>query len=286
MKNLMGKEEVLLVIRNSLRVEIDLTEIIHDFDCIAVITDQRGKILLANNQAENFFPNWEDRYLINYTDYDRNKFRDLYKNIEENDCVFNWEMFFSATGILIYLEITAFKLAQYYLLLANENSTKIEYIDRITTLTGEINLLNQKLSRKNIDIIGSGSSSPKEALMLSMNAEKINLHPHLADIDVTKKIVYPEFEICAVTRKVTVYNKNVRLTAREFELLWLMAAHPNQIFTRNHLLTTIWEADYSGDDNTVTVHIRRLRKKIEDNPNKPKYIKTVWGVGYRFELTL
>ena len=281
----MGKEEVLLEIRNSLRIEIDLTEIIRDFDCIAVITDQKGKILLANNQAEKFFPNWEDRYLINYTDYDRNKFKDLYNNIEEKECVFNWEMFFSTTGILIYLEITAFKLAQYYLLLANENSTKIEYIDRITTLTGEINLLNRKLSRKNIDIIGSCNSSPKETLMLSMNEEKTNLHPHLADIDITKRIVYPEFEVCAVTRKVTVRSKNIRLTAREFELLWLMAAHPNQIFTRNHLLTTIWEADCSGDDNTVTVHIRRLRKKIEENPNKPKYIKTVWGVGYRFELS-
>ena len=280
------KEEVLLL-ENSFRVEIDLIEIIQFIDCIAVITDRRGKILLANKQADKIFPNCQDSYLINYTDYDRNKFKDLFNTIEEKECVFNWEMFFSATGMLIYLEITAFKLAQYYLLLANENSSKIEFIDRITTLTGEINLLNQRLSKRNIDVIGPRSvSGPKETLMLSLNAEKFKLHAHLADFNITKKIVYPEIEICAVTRKVTVRNKNVRLTAREFELLWLIASHPNQIFTRNHLLATIWEADYSGDDNTVTVHIRRLRKKIEELPNKPKYIKTIWGVGYRFDITI
>ena len=276
-----------MVIKNHFQVKIDLTKIIQDFECIALITDQDGKILIANNQAVKLFPGWEDSYLINYTDYVNGNFEDLYRNIEEKNSVFNWEMFFSSSGTLIYLEITAFKLAHYYLLLANENPTKIEYIDRITTLTGEINLLNQKLSRKNIDIIRSGSSSGglKETFMLSMNDEKINLYPHLADIDITRKIVYQELEICAVTQKVTVHNKNVRLTAREFELLWLMATHPNKIFTKNHLLNTIWEADYSGDNTTVTVHIRRLRKKIENNPNKPKYIKTVWGVGYRFELT-
>ena len=274
-----------MAINKSFQVEIDLKEIVSNFDCIALITDHSGKILLANNQAEMFFPKWQDSFLINYTVYDKNKFIELYVKIEEKKCVFNWEMFFSSPGVLTYLEINAFKLDQYYLLLANENPTKIEFIDRITTLTGEINLLNQKLSRRNTAIICSGNMSrPKETLMLSLNAEKFSLNSYLDNIDITKKIAYQDFEICAVTRKVHVHNKNVRLTAREFELLWLIAAHPNKIFTRHHLLTTLWESDYSGDDNTVTVHIRRLRKKIEDNPNKPKYIKTVWGVGYRFEL--
>ncbi|ACV62258.1 putative two component transcriptional regulator, winged helix family [Desulfofarcimen acetoxidans DSM 771] len=271
----------------SLLVQIDLMKIIYDLeDCIAVVTDKLGKILTVSKKAEKVFPNWVDNYLINYIVYDNRRFLELFKKLEEKTCVFNWEMFFSFAGNLSYLEITVIKLTEYYLLLANENSTKIEYIDRITTLTGEINILNQKLSGRNVKNIVSpvNTGSPKENLMIAMSAERINLTPHLSDINITKKIVYPDFEICAVTRKVTVNEKNVRLTSREFELLWLMASHPNQIFTRNNLLTTIWEADSAGDDNTVTVHIRRLRKKIEVNPNKPRYIKTVWGVGYRFEL--
>lgn len=78
-------------------------------------------------------------------------------------------------------------------------------------------------------------------------------------------------------------DKIINLTPKEFELLWLMASHPNQVFTKSHLLNVIWESTYEGDDNTVNVHIRRLREKIEDNPSKPTYIKTVWGTGYKFE---
>lgn len=77
-------------------------------------------------------------------------------------------------------------------------------------------------------------------------------------------------------------DRTVNLTPKEFELLWLMASHPNQVFTKSHLLKVIWESTYEGDDNTVNVHIRRLREKIEDNPSKPTYIKTVWGTGYKF----
>ncbi|WP_066640270.1 winged helix-turn-helix domain-containing protein [Desulfolucanica intricata] len=270
-----------MVTNNSFEVQIDLKKVVKNFDCIALITNHESKILLVNSLAEDLFPNWQDNLLINYLDYDRGKLKKLYEKVEEKLSVFNWEIFFSSSGTLVYLEISAFKIEQYYLLLANSNPSKIEYLNRITALTGEINLLNQKLSKKNHLNIDQNNNDKYRKPNLST--------PNLIDnnyfVDKTnKKIVYPNFEICAVTRKVTVRDKNVRLTAREFELLWLMASHPNQIFTRNYLLNTIWEADYSGDDNTVTVHIRRLRKKIEDNPNKPQYIKTVWGVGYRFDL--
>jgi DNA-binding response OmpR family regulator len=77
-------------------------------------------------------------------------------------------------------------------------------------------------------------------------------------------------------------SKTVYLAAKEFELLSFMAHHPNQVFTREQLFNQIWGFDEFGDINTVTVHIRKIREKIEDNPSEPLYIKTVWGVGYKF----
>lgn len=85
------------------------------------------------------------------------------------------------------------------------------------------------------------------------------------------------------TRQVIVDGHPVTLTGKEFDLLQLLAGNPQQVFTRMQLLNQIWQSDYEGDENTVTVHIRRLREKIEQNPSKPIYIHTVWGVGYKFE---
>lgn len=86
------------------------------------------------------------------------------------------------------------------------------------------------------------------------------------------------------TRTVTVNEKAVELTSKEFDLLWLLISNPNQVFTRMQLLNKIWHSDYNGDENTVTVHIRRLREKIEPDPAQPEFIKTVWGVGYKFHM--
>ena len=74
-----------------------------------------------------------------------------------------------------------------------------------------------------------------------------------------------------------------RLTQREFELLLFLARHPGQVFTRDDLMREIWRYSFYTDNSTVTVHIRRLRAKIEEDPANPRYIKTAWGVGYRFE---
>lgn len=84
-------------------------------------------------------------------------------------------------------------------------------------------------------------------------------------------------------RVVEINGQKVELTPKEFELLWLMASNPNRVFTKAHLLDKIWDSSFYGDDNTVTVHIRKLREKIETDPSKPAYIKTVWGTGYKFE---
>lgn len=77
-------------------------------------------------------------------------------------------------------------------------------------------------------------------------------------------------------------GQGIALTAKEYELLVFLASHPEQVFTKTQLFRQVWNSDYLEDDNTVMVHIRRLRTKIEDNPSEPRLILTVWGLGYRF----
>ncbi len=84
------------------------------------------------------------------------------------------------------------------------------------------------------------------------------------------------------TRDVRVDGQRVELTAKEFDLLWFLASRPGDVFTRTQLLDQVWDYQYVGDASTVTVHIRRLRVKVESDPNNPRHIKTVWGVGYKF----
>jgi DNA-binding response OmpR family regulator len=98
-----------------------------------------------------------------------------------------------------------------------------------------------------------------------------------------KALQFGSLGIDPVTRLVTVAEEERVLTAREFDLLWLMAGSPRRVFTRDELLEKVWGlADYI-DPGTVTVHIRRLREKIEADPANPRHLVTVWGVGYRFE---
>ena len=75
----------------------------------------------------------------------------------------------------------------------------------------------------------------------------------------------------------------VHLTRKEYDLLELLASHPGRTFSRTDLLEKVWDFAWDGDSSTVTVHIRRLREKIEDDPSEPRHLVTVWGVGYRFE---
>ena len=85
------------------------------------------------------------------------------------------------------------------------------------------------------------------------------------------------------TRTVENGDAAVQLTAREFDLLFFLASHPSQVFTRDQLLDSVWDFQFASDGNTVTVHIRRVRAKIESDPSRPRHLKTVWGVGYKFE---
>jgi DNA-binding response OmpR family regulator len=96
-------------------------------------------------------------------------------------------------------------------------------------------------------------------------------------------VVFDDLKVDPRTRLVTVRGEEKTLTAKEFDLLWLLVRHPRQVFRREQLLDRVWGMTEYIDPSTVTVHIRRLREKIELDPSDPQYILTVWGVGYRFE---
>ncbi len=85
------------------------------------------------------------------------------------------------------------------------------------------------------------------------------------------------------TRLATVAGSEIVLTAKEFDLLWFLASHPRQVFNRDQLLDNVWGETQYIDPSTVTVHVRRLREKLEADPSTPRHILTVWGVGYKFE---
>jgi two-component system response regulator ResD len=91
-----------------------------------------------------------------------------------------------------------------------------------------------------------------------------------------------DLTIDPASRRVTVRGVEAALTQREFDLLLFLARHPGQVFSRNQLMDAIWQYSFYTDTSTVTVHIRRLRAKIEVDPAQPRHIETVWGVGYRF----
>jgi DNA-binding response OmpR family regulator len=99
-----------------------------------------------------------------------------------------------------------------------------------------------------------------------------------------EKLFFDGLVIDLAEYKVRSFEQNVTLTAKEMELLWHLAANAGQVFTRNQLLESIWGYTYYGDTRTVDTHIKRLRHKLAVPENSPWDIKTIWGVGYKFEV--
>ena len=94
---------------------------------------------------------------------------------------------------------------------------------------------------------------------------------------------FGDLRINSRTRSVEDRRGRLDLTAREFDILSYLASHPGQVFSREQLMDAVWDYEFAGDASTVTVHMRRLRAKIEADPSRPRHLKTVWGVGYKFE---
>ena len=109
----------------------------------------------------------------------------------------------------------------------------------------------------------------------------------LAVVDTHKNILrFGELEINESKRIITKKNSEIELTFIEFEIILLLAQNAGTIFSKEQIYDIVWKEPYSGDYNIVMSHIRNIREKIEDNPSKPFYIQTVWGVGYRFNKNL
>jgi DNA-binding response OmpR family regulator len=96
-------------------------------------------------------------------------------------------------------------------------------------------------------------------------------------------IAFGEIELDGVSREARRAGSLVQLTAKEFELLWFLASHPRHVFSRDQLMARVWGYEAAVDTGTVTVHVRRLREKIEPDPARPLHLRTVWGVGYRLD---
>ncbi|WP_438349706.1 response regulator transcription factor [Paenibacillus sp. FA6] len=109
--------------------------------------------------------------------------------------------------------------------------------------------------------------------MVSKNMKLDSDAIHIGNIRIDKKAYI-----------LTVDDKEVSLSSKEFELLYFLANNPNQVFTKSQLLDAIWGYNSLGDENTITVYIRRLREKVEADPSHPIYIRTVWGVGYKLNV--
>jgi DNA-binding response OmpR family regulator len=106
---------------------------------------------------------------------------------------------------------------------------------------------------------------------------------HREESKAEKPLIFGDLSIDPQTRLVTLVGQEIMLTSREFDLLWLMAQSPRQVFTREQLLDRVWGVAEYIDSSTVTVHLRRLREKIEKDASQPVRLVTVWGVGYKFE---
>jgi DNA-binding response OmpR family regulator len=98
-----------------------------------------------------------------------------------------------------------------------------------------------------------------------------------------ERLEFGDVVLDGASRDVTKAGRSISLTAREFDLLWFLASHPRHVFSRDLLMDRVWGYSAALDTGTVTVHVRRLREKLEDEPASPRHLQTVWGVGYRFD---
>jgi len=99
--------------------------------------------------------------------------------------------------------------------------------------------------------------------------------------DAQERLSFGEIELDSGTREVRKDGAELKLTAKEFDLLWFLAGNPRRVFGRDQIMSRVWGYEAALDTGTVTVHVRRLREKIEDDPSSPRHLQTVWGVGYR-----
>jgi two-component system, OmpR family, phosphate regulon response regulator PhoB len=120
--------------------------------------------------------------------------------------------------------------------------------------------------------------SPRELAVRVRNLLRRAANPY---VGIARTLEFGNVEINGTTREVHKAGEVLKLTLKEFDLLSFLASHPRRVFSRDQLMDRVWGYRSELDTGTVTVHIRRLREKIEDNPSQPRHLETVWGIGYR-----
>ncbi|PKR76807.1 DNA-binding response regulator [Halalkalibacillus sediminis] len=124
--------------------------------------------------------------------------------------------------------------------------------------------------------------SPSE--LVARTKAQLRRYRHFSSpVENKDRLTFGDLVIDAKEYRVISSGKEVEVSAREFKLLYVLASHQGQVFTKDQLFDKVWDYDHMGDYNTLTVYVRKLREKIEPDPSKPVYIKTIWGVGYKFE---
>jgi DNA-binding response OmpR family regulator len=122
--------------------------------------------------------------------------------------------------------------------------------------------------------------SPRE---LAVRVRTVLRRSSATPVSPTAGLQFGEVELDGASRVATRAGRPVTLTTKEFDLLWFLASHPRRVFSRDQLMQRVWDYTTAVDTGTVTVHIRRLRGKIEHDPSRPTHLKTVWGAGYRLD---
>ncbi|HEY2491971.1 MAG TPA: response regulator transcription factor [Paenibacillus sp.] len=134
---------------------------------------------------------------------------------------------------------------------------------------------------------GADDYIPKPFSMIELSARvkaalrRANYHMNVSGIARTNIVAIHEIAMDMDNLTVSKNGQEVKLTAKELQILKLLMMNPKKVFTKEHIYQTIWDESYHGDENIINVHMSRLREKIEDTPSEPKYIKTLWGIGYR-----
>lgn len=126
-------------------------------------------------------------------------------------------------------------------------------------------------------------TKPFNILEVKARIKAIMRRVHPAEKSVNSVIVSGDVQLDTDSRRFSVAGREINLTGKEFDMMYLLVTNPNKVYSREALLSAIWGEDYPGDARTVDVHIRRLREKIEPNPSEPRYVQTKWGVGYFFK---
>ncbi|MCT4563934.1 MAG: response regulator transcription factor [Maledivibacter sp.] len=188
-----------------------------------------------------------------------------------------------------------FRKNKYHLIILDVMMPKIDGIELCKRLRNETNVPIVMLTAKDDEIdkvlglrIGADDYITKPFSMTEFVA-RINAHLRRylvlsAGVNSHNKstLVFGDLKINLKSYAVYRGKKEIQLTAKEFELLKFFANNPNQVFTKAQIFKNVWDDTFIEDDNTVMVYIRRLRKKIEENPEKPSFVQTVWGIGYKF----